>query len=134
MMHGERIGFEDVEPLEFCVVGSVAVSRSGGRTGKGAGFADLETGIFRELGLIGPNTPMATTIHSSQLVQDARVFMMPHDSPLDFIATEKELIITGNTTPRPRGVSWEAVLPDQFETIPFLRALRERMELRKQTT
>jgi 5-formyltetrahydrofolate cyclo-ligase len=134
MMHGERIGFEDVEPLDFCVVGSVAVSRTGGRTGKGAGFADLETGIFRELGLIGPNTPMATTIHSSQLVQDARVFMMPHDSPLDFIATEKELIITGNTAPRPRGVSWEAVLPDQFETITFLRALRDRMALRKQTT
>jgi 5-formyltetrahydrofolate cyclo-ligase len=134
MMHGERIGFDDVEPLDFCVVGSVAVSRSGGRTGKGAGFADLETGIFRELGLLGPNTPMATTIHSSQLVQDARVFMMPHDSPLDFIATEKELIVTGNMAPRPRGVSWEAVLPDQFETIPFLRALRDRMELRKQTT
>ncbi len=51
MTHGERITFEEVEPLDFCVVGgSVAVTRSGGRTGKGAGFADLETGIFRELG------------------------------------------------------------------------------------
>jgi 5-formyltetrahydrofolate cyclo-ligase len=131
MMHGERIGFEDVEPLDFCIVGSVAVSRKGGRTGKGAGFADLETGIFRELGIIGQATPMATTIHSSQLVDDARVFMMPHDSPLDFVATEKELIITGNTAPRPTGVSWDAVLPDQFETIPFLRSLRARMEQRK---
>ena len=66
MAHGERIAFEEVEPLDFCVVGSVAVTRSGGRTGKGAGFADLETGIFRELGKIGPKTPMATTIHSRQ--------------------------------------------------------------------
>lgn len=127
MMHGERIGFEEVEPLDFCIVGSVAVSRQGGRTGKGAGFADLETGIFRELGTIGPETPMATTIHSSQLVPDSKVFMMAHDSPLDFVATEKELIVTGNTAPRPKGVAWDFVQDDQFETIPFLRDLRDRM-------
>jgi 5-formyltetrahydrofolate cyclo-ligase len=130
MMHGERIGFEEVEPLDFCVVGSVAVSRQGGRTGKGAGFADLETGIFRELGIIGPATPMATTIHSSQLVPDSKVFMMAHDSPLDFIATEKELIVTGNTAPRPKGVAWDFVQDDQFDTIPFLRDLRDRMTAR----
>lgn len=127
MMHGERIGFEEVEPLDFCIVGSVAVSRQGGRTGKGAGFADLETGIFRELGIICPETPMATTIHSSQLVPDNKVFMMAHDSPLDFVATEKELIVTGNTAPRPKGVAWDFVQDDQFETIPFLRDLRDRM-------
>jgi 5-formyltetrahydrofolate cyclo-ligase len=131
MMHGERIGFEDVEPLDFCVVGSVAVSREGGRTGKGAGFADLETGIFRELGIITATTPMATTIHSTQLVDNARVYMMPHDSPLDFVATEQELITTGNDTTRPNGVDWAAVRPDQFETIPFLKGLREQMFARK---
>jgi 5-formyltetrahydrofolate cyclo-ligase len=127
MMHGERIGFEEVEPLDFCVVGSVAVSRAGGRTGKGAGFADLETGIFRELGRITATTPMATTIHSSQLVGDDAILMQAHDSPLDLIATELELIATGNVAPRPKGVAWDAVQPDQFETIPFLTALRDRM-------
>jgi 5-formyltetrahydrofolate cyclo-ligase len=127
MLHGERLDFEDVEPLDFCVVGSVAVTRSGARTGKGAGFADLETGIFRELGRIGPRTPLATTIHSRQLVSDERVVMQAHDSPLDFVATESELIVTGNTAPRPRGVDWDAVQPDQFETIPFLKSLRSRM-------
>jgi 5-formyltetrahydrofolate cyclo-ligase len=128
MMHGERIGFEDVEPLDFCIVGSVAVTRSGGRTGKGAGFADLETGIFRELGKIGPRTPMATTIHTSQLVDASRVLMQAHDSPLDYIATEAELIATGNLDPRPMGVDWSAVQPDQFDSIPFLAALRARIE------
>ncbi len=127
LQHGRRIGFEEVEPLDFCVVGSVAVGRGGGRTGKGAGFADLETGIFREPGIIGPRTPMATTVHSCQLVPDDRVVMLPHDSPLDYIATEAELIVTGNTAPRPRGVDWAAVQPDQFDTIPVLRALRDRM-------
>lgn len=127
MQHGERIGFEEVEPLDFCVVGSVAVTRSGKRTGKGAGFADLETGIFRELGKISQATPMATTIHSSQLVAEMRVVMQAHDSPLDYVATQDQLITTGNREPRPQGVDWDAVQPDQFEHIPFLRALRERM-------
>ena len=52
MQHGEPIAFEDMPALDFCVVGCVAVTRRGGRTGKGAGFADLEQGIFRELGKV----------------------------------------------------------------------------------
>jgi 5-formyltetrahydrofolate cyclo-ligase len=129
--HGERLEFEQVEPLDFCVVGSVAVGRSGGRTGKGAGFADLETGIFRELGIVTAATPMATTVHSLQLVPDDTVVIEPHDSPLDYIATESELIETGNTAPRPMGVAWDRVREDQFETIPFLARLRDRMVERK---
>lgn len=128
MTHGERIGFEDVDPIDFAVVGSVAVSRAGGRTGKGAGFADLETGIFRDLGIITDKTVVATCVHSCQLVPDARVVMQAHDSPLDYVATEAELIATGNTTNRPKGVDWSAVREDQFESIPFLRDLRARME------
>lgn len=128
MQHGERLEFEDVEPLDFCVVGSVAVSRLGGRTGKGAGFADLETAIFRALGIVSATTPMATTIHSIQLVADSQIVIESHDSPLDLIATETELIRTGNAMPRPMGVEWSKVRPDQFETIPFLAQLRRRME------
>lgn len=131
MEHGERIEFEDIESLDFCVVGSVAVGHAGGRTGKGAGFADLETGIFRELGIVTASTPMATTVHSIQLVPDEAVVIETHDSPLDYIATEAELIETGNTMPRPMGVSWDKVRRDQFETIPFLAQLRDRMVARK---
>lgn len=128
MAHGERINFEDVPALDLCVVGSVAVSRSGGRTGKGAGFADLETGIFRELGTIQETTPMVTSVHSSQLVPEEQMTMLSHDSPLDYIATEEELIVTGNDTPRPTGVAWELVQADQYQNIPFLTTLRSRME------
>lgn len=127
MTHGERLEFEEVEPLDFCVVGSVAVSRAGGRTGKGAGFADLETAIFRELGTVTASTPMATSIHSIQLVPDDAIVIESHDSPLDFVATERELITTGNVMPRPMGVDWTKVRADQFETIPFLARLRDRM-------
>lgn len=125
--HGERIGFEEVEPLDFCVVGSVAVSLAGGRTGKGAGFADLETGIFRALGTIRDDTPIATTVHSVQLVAADAVPIEPHDSPLDLVATEQGLTRTMNTDPRPPGVDWARVRPDQLEDIPFLAALKARM-------
>ena len=131
MEYGERLEFEDVDPLDFCVVGSVAVSRAGGRTGKGAGFADLETAIFRELGTVTASTPMATTIHSIQLVADDAIVIEAHDSPLDFVATERELIVTGNSMARPMGVDWTKVRSDQFETIPFLTRLRDRMVARR---
>lgn len=126
--HGEPVQFEEMEPLDFVVVGCVAVTRAGGRTGKGGGFADLELGIFRELGKVGPETEIATTVHSSQVVEDDRLPMMPHDSALHWIATEAELIGTGTAYGQPRGVDWERVQPDQYASIPFLRDLRARLE------
>ena len=62
-VHGawEPIGFEDMPKLDFCVVGCVAVTRSG-RTGKGAGFADLEQGVIRELGLVSSSMPITRTV------------------------------------------------------------------------
>ena len=132
--HGEAIGFEDMPRLDFCVVGCVAVTRLGGRTGKGAGFADLEQGVFRELGLVSLATPIATTAHSSQVVADSEVVMESHDSALHFIATEAELFATQTAYPQPTGVAWDKVRPDQFTDIPFPGALRRTIERRKRTT
>jgi 5-formyltetrahydrofolate cyclo-ligase len=134
MEHGEPIGFEDMPKLDFCVVGCVAVTRGGGRTGKGAGFADLEQGVFRELGLVDAKTPIATTVHSSQVVDDSEVVMESHDSALNFIATELELIATYTGFPQPQGVAWDRVRADQFADIPFLSALRDSIESRKRRT
>lgn len=128
LAHGAPVQFDEMEFLDFVVVGCVAVSRSGGRTGKGGGFADLELGIFRELGKVGPSTVIATTVHSSQVVDGARLPMLGHDSALHFIATEQELIDTETDLGQPAGVDWERVQPDQYENIPFLRELRARLE------
>jgi 5-formyltetrahydrofolate cyclo-ligase len=127
LAHGEPVAFEAMELLDFVVVGCVAVTRAGGRTGKGGGFADLELGIFRELDKLKPDTPITTTVHSSQVVDDARLPMMPHDSALHFIATEKELIDTRTEFGQPKGVDWERVQPDQYEAIPFLKGLRKKL-------
>ena len=127
LSHGEPVSFEDMEMLDFVVVGCVAVTAAGGRTGKGGGFADLELGIFRELGKLKPGAPIATTVHSTQLVDDRRLPMLPHDSALNYIATERELIDTRTPYSQPAGVDWERVQPDQYQNIPFLKALRERL-------
>lgn len=124
---GEPVSFDDMEILDFIVVGCVAVTRSGGRTGKGGGFADLELGIFRELGKVGPGAPIATTVHSSQIVDSDRLPMMGHDSALNYIATETELIDTHTPHEQPAGVDWDRVQSDQYQNIPFLKSLRERL-------
>lgn len=130
LQHGEPVQFEEMPYLPVCVVGCVAASRDGARTGKGAGFADLELGIFRELGRIDAATVIATTVHSSQLVAEGSIPLEPHDSALHAIATEAELIDTGGARSQPAGVDWTAVKPDQFASIPFLAGLRARIERR----
>ncbi|MEE4110853.1 MAG: 5-formyltetrahydrofolate cyclo-ligase [Halieaceae bacterium] len=128
MRHGKRCSFADVEALDFFVVGCVAVTRGGGRTGKGAGFADLEMGLFRHYGCIRPTTPVVTTVHDIQIVADERVVMQAHDNPLDWIATPSELIATHTRHPTPGPINWQALQQDQFEDIPFLRALMNELQ------
>jgi 5-formyltetrahydrofolate cyclo-ligase len=123
MRHGAKVQFAEIEKLDFVVVGCVAVTRAGGRTGQGGGFADLELGIFQELGKVGPQTPIATTVHSSQVVADGRIVMLGHDAPLDFVATEVEVIVTSTQYPRGSGVDWAQVRPDQMDDIPVLKTL-----------
>ena len=50
IQHGEPVGFEEMPKLDFCVVGCVAVTRARRADGQGRRFADLEHGVFRELG------------------------------------------------------------------------------------
>lgn len=125
---GKPCLFADVEPIDFFVVGCVAVTPSGGRTGKGAGFADLELGIFNHYGLVSPDTPFATTVHDLQVVADEAVIMQAHDAPLDWIATPTRLIETRTRMRRPGAINWDDVRPDQFDAIPFLAGLRESIQ------
>jgi 5-formyltetrahydrofolate cyclo-ligase len=116
-----------MKPFDLVVVGCVAVTRQGGRTGKGGGFADLELGIFRELGLVKPGVPIVTTVHAAQVVNDDRVVMVAHDSALNWIITPDEVIETNTPYPQPTGVHWEVVQPDQFTNIPILVSLKEQL-------
>lgn len=123
--YGRPVNFDQMVPFDLVVVGCVAVTRQGGRTGKGGGFADLEMGIFREMGLVNPETPIVTTVHPLQIVDNDRVVMVAHDTALDWIITPEEVIETRTPLPQPRGVDWGAVQPDQYKNIPFLKELRD---------
>lgn len=130
---GVPVEFEEMMPFDLVVVGCVAVTRAGGRSGKGGGFADLELGIFRDIGLIDENTPVVTTVHNLQVVPDDRVTMDDHDTPLDWIVTPQAVYETKSTHAVPGGVDWSAVQADQFENIPFLRTLKNQIESRTST-
>ena len=54
LIYGRLVSFEEMEPIDLVVVGCVAASPNGGRTGKGAGFADLELAMLAEHGLMQP--------------------------------------------------------------------------------
>ena len=127
MEHGELVSPNEMESIDLVLVGCVAVSRDGGRIGKGAGFADLELGILRELGLLKPSTPIVAAVHTLQIVDDSVLPMMTHDSQLDWIITPVEVFETNSTYPRPTGLDWDQIRDVQYEKIPVLNALRRQL-------
>lgn len=126
LAHGRPVALDEMATIDLVVTGCVAVTRAGGRTGKGAGFADLELGMLRQFGLVRPGTPIVTTVHPLQIVDGPLLPMLPHDSALDWIVTPDEAIETRTPYPQPAGLDWDAVLPEQIEAIPVLRRLWER--------
>lgn len=120
MEHGRRVQFTEMCPMEVLVVGSVAATSAGGRTGKGAGFADLELGIFREVGTIAPHAVLLTTVHDIQIVDDDELPIQEHDSPLDWVVTATRAIQTNTKYSPPKGLVWESIQPYQYRDIPFL--------------
>jgi 5-formyltetrahydrofolate cyclo-ligase len=129
MQHGRLVSFEAMQPIDLVVVGCVAVSREGGRTGKGAGFADLELGMLRQLGLVQPETPVVTTVHSLQMVEPGRLPMLAHDWALSWIVTPEEVLEISLSRPQPEGLDWARIRPEQLEKIPVLRKFRDRPDL-----
>ncbi|MEL6382377.1 MAG: 5-formyltetrahydrofolate cyclo-ligase [Cyanobacteria bacterium J06626_18] len=123
LIQGTLVDFDAMQPIDLVIVGCVAVTAAGGRTGKGAGFADLELALLREAGLVQSDTPIATTVHAVQVVEGSRLPTQSHDWPLDWIITPDAAIDTQTKLSRPPGLDWEAVQPEQLKTIPVLRSL-----------
>jgi len=125
LRHGKPIRFEQMRAIDLVLVGCVAATSAGGRTGKGAGFADLELAMLREFGLVQSETPIATTIHGLQQVPEPLLEMQAHDWPLDWVITPDAAIATHTTLPRPTGLDWPTIQADQFADIPILRWLQQ---------
>jgi 5-formyltetrahydrofolate cyclo-ligase len=127
LTYGKLVSFAEMQPIDLVIVGCVAVTPNGGRTGKGAGFADLELAMLTEFGLVQTDTPIVTTAHPLQIVQDLRLPMQAHDWALNSIVTADEVIETNTSYPRPTGLNWDSLRSEQLKKIPILRKLQAQL-------
>lgn len=120
--YGRHVRTEEVRALDLIVCGSVAVNGTGTRVGKGGGFSDLEFGLLRESGKVTGRTPIVTTVHPLQIVPyDTE--MLPHDIPVDWIATPEGPLRCGAVHPKPRGIYWEFLDQEKIAAVPVLARL-----------
>ena len=125
----EDVALETLPRMDAIVCGSVAVTRTGRRCGKGEGYSDLEYAILRELG--HPPVPVATTVHAVQVVED-----LPWDAtdlPLSVIVTPDETFMVAAPAPSPEGIAWDRLTEQDYEEMPLLCELRNRTEPRRLT-
>ncbi len=118
---GRPVRPDEMRAIDLIVCGSVAVQADGARLGKGGGYSDLEYALVASLGLISVETPVVTTVHPIQIV-DNEIAMTSHDVVLDYIATPDLLIASDAAYPRPEGIYWDQI-GDKLEEIPILREL-----------
>lgn len=121
---GVPVGPDEVPHVDLVVSGSVAVTETGGRVGKGEGYADLEFAVLTELGAADADTTVATTVHERQVVDDD-VELDAHDVPLDLICTPERTLRPGRRS-RPGGVDWDALGGGKLSDIPVLQRLDPR--------
>jgi 5-formyltetrahydrofolate cyclo-ligase len=117
--YGRPVKLEEVKAVDLVVCGSVAVNRRGARVGKGGGYSDLEFALLAERGKIDRNTPIVTSVHPLQLVNE-ELPMTVHDIPLTGIVTPDEFIRTNSRFRRPKGIYWQMLRPEKIEAIPVL--------------
>ena len=116
----EEVPLDALPRLDAIVAGSVAVTRTGKRCGKGEGYSDIEFAILRELG--HPPVPVATTVHRLSVVDD-----FPRDEidlPLSVIVTPDETILVENPFPPPDGIHWDRLTDEDLDAMPVLKDLR----------
>lgn len=120
---GRLVRIEQMQPIDLIVAGSVVVNKMGGRVGKGGGYSDLEYALTRSYELVGEDTPIVTTVHPLQILEDELPWR-EHDIPLDVVATPEEIIYTGHTIPGPEGIDWDLLPEDKLQAIPVLQQRR----------
>ncbi|WP_435180559.1 5-formyltetrahydrofolate cyclo-ligase [Halorussus sp. AFM4] len=121
--HARQVAPEEVAPVDLVVSGSVAVTEDGARVGKGEGYSDLEYAVLRELGLVDAGTPVTTTVHDAQVVDEA-VAVEAHDVPMDLVVTPTRTIQTETAFEKPPGVFWDELSEERVAEISVLEGRR----------
>jgi 5-formyltetrahydrofolate cyclo-ligase len=120
--HGVPTTLDAMAVIDFIVCGTVAVNPSGVRIGKGGGYADLEFALLTELGLVGSEATIATSVHDVQLL-DEELPETSHDYRVDVIATPTRLLRCAPRA-RPTGIVWADLDAEKIASIPALAARR----------
>ena len=120
--YGRPVTLAQVGRIDLVVCGSVAVNRQGARVGKGGGYSDLEFALLTQEKKIGKSTPIVTSVHSLQII-DEEIPMTTHDIPLSAIVTPTEVIEVAAPWPRPKKIYWNLLPREKIEEIPVLRHL-----------
>jgi 5-formyltetrahydrofolate cyclo-ligase len=120
--YGRQVTVEQMEDIDLILCGSVAVRRDGARVGKGGGYSDLEYGLAVETGKVTRRTPIITTVHRIQIIQQ-EIELKPHDIPLDFIVTPDEIIACHTKLRKPKGIYWKYLNEEKIAAIPVLQDL-----------
>lgn len=120
--YGKPVGLEEIPKIELIVAGSVAVSLDGARIGKGGGYSEIEYGILRELGLVGEETLIVTTVHDSQVIETVPV--EDHDLFVDVVITPTRVIRIKRKRKQPKGILWDRITTSTLKEMPILRELK----------
>ena len=123
---GRPVYVEEMRPVDLVISGSVAVNSLGTRIGKGGGFADLEYGLAIAAGIVSPTTPVVSTVHDMQVLDEDLPYTR-HDVFLDYVVTPTETIRCSGEMPRPTGIYWDDLTPAKIRQIPLLQKLREQL-------
>lgn len=124
--YGKLVKLSEIPQIDVVITGCVAVDRRGARLGKGGGFSELEYGILRELGLVDEKTPILTTIHDIQVVNE-EIPLEIHDLTVDYYATPSRVVrLESPALHRPRGIYWEIL----SESLRKLSVIKELLELK----
>ena len=119
-----------MRPIDLIVCGTVAVNLEGARIGKGGGYSDLEYALARDARLVSPKTPIVTTVHDLQVL-DEELPVFAHDIPVDYVVTPAKVIQTHTRLPRPKGIYWDYLTQEKIDAIPYLKQLRSSSSLQR---
>ena len=123
--YGRNVAVNEMKKVDMVIAGCVAVNIDGSRLGKGGGYSDLEYGLARAFHLIDDSTPVVTTVHPCQIIEET-IPRQVHDEVLDIIVTPRELTSATMKLPKPTGIYWDVISPEKIDSIPVLRKLYER--------
>lgn len=124
--YGRPVTLEEMAKIDLIVCGSVAVNSRGARVGKGGGYSDLEFALLTEAKKIDRKTPVVTSVHPLQIV-DEELPMTEHDIPLTAIVTPTKLIEINRRLERPKGIYWNMLPDEKIEAIPVLKRRRSNL-------